>query len=333
MWIQFYNILVRQEAINEKERINMTNNQINQEVKKAMNNSKSHTTQPNLKLDNFSRIALQDLLAECSPYAPVTPLLTPNNEMYYAIQRVATKETTVQLPYVVSNKVLRLMKKYTRDVSGQVLQSSPYTVIDGMCITAMYMYDRINVQRPPKVRSRVLAQSYLLHTSLCVALSSNGDIRIITASPAILSKLPLHKCNVDAVNARLDLHNDDLCSGVLVCVELIPTITGYDLKPTTVHVGREDIMVLPKLWVDSFLSYVYDILSSNLCRITITNHKGENNSLSASLRKNHSDLSYTITKGYIDNSGGKYGYIRCVNADNNRITVFPITHLVSIHYK
>ena len=121
---------------------------------------KPPTTQPNLQPDNFSSIAMQDLLCECSPYAAITPLLTPDNAMYYAIQRTITKGTTVQLPYVVNNQVLRLNERYTRDISEQVLQSSPYTIIDGMCMTAMQMYNKVNVQHPTRLaaefwRSRI----------------------------------------------------------------------------------------------------------------------------------------------------------------------------------
>lgn len=260
-------------------------------------------------------------------------MLTPDNAMYYAIQRTITKGTTVQLPYVVNNQVLRLNKRYTRDISGQVLQSSPYTIIDGMCMTAMQMYNKVNVQHPNKVSSRVLAQSYILHTSLCVALSASGDIRIITASPAILSQLPLRRYNTDAVNARLDMRNDDLSSGVLVCVELIPTITGYDVRPTTIHADRDNIMVLPKVWVDTFLDYVYDKLTTNPCRVTIANPSGDDIIISASLRKNRDNVKYTIAERYVDNSTGRYGYVRCVNSDSNGISVFPITHLVSISCK
>ena len=267
---------------------------------------KPPTTQPNLQPDNFSQIAMQDLLCECSPYAAITPLLTPDNAMYYAIQRTITKGTTVQLPYVVNNQVMHLKKHYTRDISGQVLQSSPYTVIDGMCMTAMQMYNRVNVQHPNKVSSRVLAQSYILHTSLCVALSASGDIRIITASPAILSQLPLRRYNTDAVNARIDMRNDDLRSGVLVCVELIPTITGYDLRPTTIHANRNNIIVLPKVWVDTFLDYVYDKLTTNQCKITIANPSGDDITISASLRKNRDNVKYTVAERYVINSTAKY---------------------------
>ena len=306
---------------------------VNHDVKKSRDKRRPPTTQPNLQPDNFSQIAMQDLLCECSPYAAITPFLTPDNVMYYAIQRTITKGTTVQLPYVVNNQVLHLNKRFTHDVSGQVLQSSPYTVIDGMCMTAMQMYNKINVQHPTRVSSRVLAQSYILHTSLCVALSASGDIRIITASPAILSQLPLRRYNADAVNARLDMRNDDLRSGVLVCVELIPTITGYDLRPTTIHANRNNIIVLPKVWVDTFLDYVYDKLTTNPCKITIANPSGEDITISASLRKNRENVKYTVAERYVDNSTGRYGYVRCVNADSNGIAVFPITHLVSIQSK
>lgn len=202
-----------------------------------------------------------------------------------------------------------------------------------MCMTAMQMYNKINVQHPTRVSSRVLAQSYILHTSLCVALSASGDIRIITASPAILSQLPLRRYNADAVNARLDMRNDDLRSGVLVCVELIPTITGYDLRPTTIHANRNNIIVLPKVWVDTFLDYVYDKLTTNPCKITIANPSGDDITISASLRKNRDNVKYTVAERYVINSTAKYGYVRCVNAETNGISVFPITHLVSISSK
>ena len=73
---------------------------------------KPPTTQPNLQPDNFSQIAMQDLLCECSPYAAITPLLTPDNVMYYAIQRAVTRGTTVQLPYVVNSQVVDLPMIY-----------------------------------------------------------------------------------------------------------------------------------------------------------------------------------------------------------------------------
>lgn len=105
---------------------------INHEVKKAQDKRRPPTTQPNLQPDNFSQIAMQDLLCECSPYAAITPLLTPDNAMYYAIQRTITKETTVQLPYVVNNQVLHLNKRFTRDVSvmcyNKVVTPSPKVI-------------------------------------------------------------------------------------------------------------------------------------------------------------------------------------------------------------
>lgn len=81
------------------------------------------------------------------------------------------------------------------------------------------------------------------------------------------------------------------------------------------------------------LDYVYDKLTTNPCKATIANPNGDDTIISASLRKNRENVKYTVAERYVDNSTGRYGYVRCVNAETNGISVFPITHLVSIQSK
>lgn len=222
--------------------------------------------EPKLKLGGISETVLQNLHRDFAPNNPINTLLSVDNQAYYTIFKNACDKAYVKLPYLVNNTVFRAEPKLQKDISRLVLKLTPYNLIDGLYLSSVKMYEACGVKEAYSAHYRVLAQSYFLRTALCVGLSSSGDIRIITANPAILSAIPT-TCDVSALCERLNPRNDDLRNGVLSCVRLTPNICGYDVQPYTVSACDRDFVILPKFTVDYFIDYIQSLLKSMFCEV------------------------------------------------------------------
>ena len=285
--------------------------------------------EPKLKLGNLSETIIQNLHRDFAPNNPLNTLLSVDNQAYYTIFKNVSDKAYVKLPYLVNSSVFRAEPKLQKDISRLVLKLSPYNLIDGLYLSAVKMYEACRVKEAYSAHFRVLAQSYFLRTALCVGLSASGDIKIITANPAILSSMPT-TCDVSILCERLNPRNDDLKNGVLSCVRLSPNVCGYDVKPFSVTASDRDFVILPKFTVDYFIDYIQSLLKSMCCEVKFAGPNGEITKIIACNRPPKEEFRGNIAAKFINQEPCKYGVIRCVEVKTGRVVVFPVTHLISI---
>ena len=286
--------------------------------------------EPKLKLNNISETIIQNLHRDFAPNNPINTLLSVDNQAYYTIYKNVCDKAYVKLPYLVNGNVFRAESKLQKDISRLVLKLTPYNLIDGMYIASVKMYEACDVKEAYSAHFRVLAQSYYLRTALCVGLSSSGDIKIITANPAVLSAVPT-TCDISALIQRLDMRNDDLRNGVLSCVRLSPNICGYDVQPFSVTANSSDYVILPKFCIDYFINYIQSLLNAICCEVKFATPNGDITKIIACNRPQKDEFRGNIAAKYINQEPCKYGVIRCVEVKTGRVVVFPVTHLISLH--
>lgn len=285
--------------------------------------------EPKLKLGNISETIIQNLHRDFAPNNPLNTLLSVDNQAYYTIYKNVCERAYVKLPYLVDSNVFRAEPKLQKDISRLVLKLTPYNLIDGIYIASVKMYEACGVKEAYRAHYRVLAQSYFLRTAMCVGLSATGEIKIITANPAILSAVPA-TCDVSAIIQRLDIRNDDLRNGVLSCVRLSPNICGYDVHPFSVTANSSDYVILPKFCVDYFINYIQSLLNAMCYEVKFASPNGEITKIIACNRPPKEEFRGSVAARYINQEPCKYGVIRCVESKTGRVVAFPITHLISI---
>lgn len=286
--------------------------------------------EPKLKLGNLSETIIQNLHRDFAPNNPINTLLSVDNQAYYTIYKNVCDKAYVKLPYLVNSNVFRAEPKLQKDISRLVLKLSPYNLIDGLYLSAVKMYEACGVKEAYSAHYRVLSQSYFLRTALCVGLSASGDIKIITANPAILSAVPT-ACDISAICERLNPRNDDLRNGVLSCVRLSPNICGYDVHPFSVTANSSDYVILPKFCIDYFINYIQSLLNAMCCEVKFATPNGDITKIIACNRPSKEDFRGNIAAKFINQEACKYGVIRCVEVKTGRVVVFPVTHLISVH--
>lgn len=286
--------------------------------------------EPKLKLGNISQTILQNLHRDFAPNNPLNTLLSVDNQAYYTIYKNACDKAYVKLPYLVNSSVFRVEPKLQKDISRLVLKLTPYNLIDGMYIASVKMYEACGVKAAFSAHYRVLSQSYFLRTALCVGLSATGDIRIITANPAILSAMPTTN-DISVLCERLNPQNDDLRNGVLSCVRLSPNIRGYDVQPFSVTVNSSDYVILPKFCIDYFIGYVNSLLNAMCCEVKFATPNGDITKIIACNKPTKEEFRGNIAAKFLSREPCKYGMIRCVEAKTGRVVAFPVTHLISVH--
>ena len=285
--------------------------------------------EPKLKLGSISDTILQNLYSDFTPNNPLNTLLSVDNQAYYTIFKNVSDKAYVKLPYLVNSNVFHAEPKLQKDISRIVFKLSPYNLIDGIYVSAVKMYEAKGMKEAYNAHYRVLSQSYFLRTALCVGLFANGDIKIITSSTSILSALPTTS-DIAVISQSLDMRNDDLRNGVLSCVQLVPNIRGYDIKPDSVIVNEIDIVVLPKFCVDYFINYIQSLLNSMFCEVKFSVPDGNTKTITACNRPPKDEFKGNISAKYIKHEPCKYGMIRCIEVKTGRLVVFPVTHLISI---
>lgn len=298
-------------------------------IKKTNEQELQSAKEPKLKLNNISETIIQNLHRDFAPNNPLNTLLSVDNQAYYTIFKNVSDKAYVKLPYLVNSTVFRTEPKLQKDISRIVLKLSPYNLIDGMYIASVKMYEACGVKEAYSAHFRVLAQSYFLRTALCVGLSASGEIKIITANPAILSSMPT-TCDISVLCERLNPRNDDLKNRVLSCVRLSPNICGYDVQPYSVTVNSSDYVILPKFTLDYFINYIQSLLNAMQCEVKFATPNGDITKIIACNRPSKEEVRGNIAARYIDKEPCKYGIIRCVEVKTGRVVVFPVTHLISI---
>lgn len=275
---------------------------------------------------NNSPLIQQDINILFAINTGITPQMTANNAFYeYVHQHYANKSST-KLPYLADNKVMRADNKYMRCIADGHIKISPYGFFEGAASAARTMY--VNTLRlvNDKVNFQFLVQAYLLYTSLCLGISQSGKIDLITSSASIINCVPANENDKQAAIKRTSPITDDYNNGIIQCVELVPKMSGYTLKPAIINASKQDYLILPLAWSEYLTTYIYNLLKMSVCKLS---YYDPNNNLQTAIVTNKpikGNYKHYIGCDYIKHSKSNVGWIRAVEIKSGDIISLPVSH-------
>ena len=277
-----------------------------------------------------SPIVQQDINNIFAINTSVTPQMTANNEFFNYIHQHYANKSSAKLPYLADNKVMRADNKYMRCIADGHIKISPYGFFEGAASAARTMY--VNTLRlvNDKVNFQFLVQAYLLYTSLCLGIAQSGKIDLITSSASIINCVPANENDKQAAIKRTSPITDDYNNGIIQCVELVPKMSGYTLKPAIINASKQDYLILPLAWVDYLITYINNVTKVSTCKISYYAPDGSLQSAIVSNRLIKGNTKHYLAWQYIKNSSTNIGWIRAAELKNGEIIAFPISHFNKI---
>ena len=275
---------------------------------------------------NNSPLIQQDINNLFAINTGITPQRTAHNEFYDYIHQHYSNKSTAKLPYLADNKVFRADNKYLKCIADGHIKISPYGFYEGAASAARTMY--VNTLRlvHDKVNFQFLVQSYLLYTSLCLGIASNGQIDIITSSNNVINAIPANESDKKGAIQRANPVTDDYVNGIVQCVELIPRQCGYALKPAIINAAKQDYVILPVAWVEYLTTYISNLLKMSVCKLSFYD---PNNNLQTAIVTNKpikGNYKHYIGCDYIKHSKSNVGWIRAVEIKSGDIISLPVSH-------
>ncbi len=260
----------------------------------------------------------------------ITPQMTANNAFYDYIHQHYSNKSAAKLPYLADNKVFRADNKYLKCIADGHIKISPYGFYEGAASAARSMY--VNTLRlvNDRVNFQFLVQAYFIYSSLCLGISQNGNIDIITSSASIINCVPANENDKQAAIKRTSPITDDYYNGIIQCVELVPKMSGYTLKPAIINASKQDYLILPMAWVDYLITYINNVTKMSTCKISYYAPDGSLQSAIVSNRLIKGNTKHYLAWQYIKNSSTNIGWIRAAELKNGEIIAFPISHFNKI---
>lgn len=279
---------------------------------------------------NNSPLIQQDINNIFAINAGITSYMTANNAFYEYVHQHYANKSSAKLPYLADNNVMRADNKYLKCIVDGHIKISPYGFYEGAASAARTMY--VNTLRlvNDKVNFQFLVQAYLLYTSLCLGISQSGKIDLITSSASIINCVPANENDKQAAIKRTSPITDDYNNGIIQCVELVPKMSGYTLKPAIINASKQDYLILPLAWVDYLITYINNVIKVSTCKISYYAPDGSLQSAIVSNRLIKGNTKHYLAWQYIKNSSTNIGWIRAAELKNGEIIAFPISHFVKV---
>lgn len=290
----------------------------------------SETNTQNRKGVTDSPIIQQDINSLFNIGAGITPYMTADNAFFAYIHKHYADKSNCKLPYLVDSKVLRTDTKYLRCIADSHIKISPYGFFEGAAAAGLGIYQRTMKQLSSKVNFNFLIQSYFLYSSLCLGISSNGKINLITSNAAIINAIPADDSDKRGAIKRVNPITDDYNNGIVQCVELIQKPLGYVLRPAIINASKQDYLILPMAWVDYLITYINNVIKVSTCKISYYAPDGSLQSAIVSNRLIKGNTKHYLAWQYIKNSSTNIGWIRAAELKNGEIIAFPISHFSKI---
>lgn len=279
---------------------------------------------------NISPLIQQDINNIFSINSRVTSYITVNNAFYEYVHQHCANKSSAKLPYLADNKVMRADNKYLKCIADGHIKISPYGFYEGAASAAKAMY--VNTLRlvHDKVNFQFLVQSYLLYTSLCLGIASNGQIDIITSSNNVINAIPANENDKKGAIQRANPVTDDYVNGIVQCAELIPRQCGYALKPAIINAAKQDYVILPVAWVGYLTTYISNLLKMSVCKLSYYDTSCTLQTAVVSNRPIKGNFKHYIGCDYIRKTKTNVGWIRCVEVKTGDIIAIPISHFSKI---
>lgn len=284
------------------------------------------TNSVNRKGVSDSPIVQQDINSVFNIGTGITPYMTADNAFFAYIHKHYADKSSAKLPYLADTKVLHADKKYLKCIADNHIKISPYGFYEGAASAARTMY--VNTLRlvHDKVNFQFLVQSYLLYTSLCLGIASNGQIDIITSSNNVINAIPANENDKKCAIQRANPVTDDYVNGIVQCVELIPRQCGYALKPAIINAAKQDYVILPVAWVEYLTTYIHNIIKMSVCKLSYYDPDNNLQTVIVSNKPIKGNYKHYIGCDYIKHSKSNVGWIRAVEIKSGDIISLPVSH-------
>lgn len=299
------------------------------EMEKEIRVGNESRTERGKGVTNMSPVVQQDIDAVFN-IGGLTQYMTADNAFFAYIHKHYADKSNCKLPYLVDSRVLHADTKYLRCIADSHIKISPYGFYEGAAAAGLRIYQRTMQQLSSKVNFNFLIQSYFLYSCLCLGISQNGKIDIITANADVIDAIPADNNDKRSAIQRANPIYDDYNNGIIQCVELIPKPSGYVLRPAIINAAKQDYLVLPLEWVNYLISYIHNILKVSVCKISYYDPNNQLQTIVASNKPIRGNPRHIISCDYIRKTKNSVGWIRAVDIKTGEIISFPVSHFHKI---
>ncbi len=280
-------------------------------------------------LSNMSPVVQQDIDAVFN-IGGLTQYMTADNAFFAYIHKHYADKSNCKLPYLVDSRVLHADTKYLRCIADSRIKISPYGFYKGAADAGLRIYQRTMQQLSSKVNFNFLIQSYFLYSCLCLGISQNGKIDIITANANVINAIPADDIDKRSAIKRSNPIYDDYDHGIIQCAELVPKQSGYTLKPAIINASKQDYLILPLTWVDYLITYINNLLKIRVCKVCYYDPSGTLQTVIASNNPIKDNARHCVGCDYIKKTKTNIGWVRAVEIKSGEIIAFPVSHFVKI---
>ena len=300
------------------------------EMEKEIRVGNESRTERGKGVTNMSPVVQKDIDTVFAINTGITQYMVSDNAFYHYIHQHYADKSSGRMPYLVDNNVLHADKKHLKCVADNHIKITPYALYEGAAAAGLAIYRNTMQQLSSKVNFNFLIQSYFTYSALCLGISSNGKINLITSNAAIINAIPADDSDKRGALKRVNPITDDYENGIVQCVELIPKPSGYVLRPAIINAAKQDYLVLPLEWVNYLISYIHNILKVSVCKISYYDPNNQLQTIVASNKPIRGNPRHIISCDYIRETKNCVGWIRAVDIKTGEIISFPVSHFHKI---
>lgn len=300
------------------------------EMEKEIRVGNESRTERGKGVTNMSPVVQKDIDTVFAINTGITQYMVSDNAFYRYIHQHYADKSSGRMPYLVDNNVLHADKKHLKCVADNHIKITPYALYEGAAAAGLAIYRNTMQQLSSKVNFNFLIQSYFTYSALCLGISSNGKINLITSNAAIINAIPADDSDKRGAIKRVNPITDDYENGIVQCVELIPKPSGYVLRPAIINAAKQDYLVLPLEWVNYLISYIHNILKVSICKISYYDPNNQLQTIVASNKPIRGNPRHIISCDYIRKTKNSVGWIRAVDIKTGEIILFPVSHFNKI---
>jgi hypothetical protein len=300
------------------------------EMEKEIRVGNESRTERGKGVTNMSPVVQKDIDTVFAINTGITQYMVSDNAFYRYIHQHYADKSSGRMPYLVDNNVLHADKKHLKCVADNHIKITPYALYEGAAAAGLAIYRNTMQQLSSKVNFNFLIQSYFTYSALCLGISSNGKINLITSNAAIINAIPADDSDKRGALKRVNPITDDYENGIVQCVELIPKPSGYVLRPAIINAAKQDYLVLPLEWVNYLISYIHNILKVSVCKISYYDPNNQLQTIVASNKPIRGNPRHIISCDYIRETKNCVGWIRAVDIKTGEIISFPVSHFHKI---
>ena len=275
-----------------------------------------------------SPIVQQDINNVFAINAGITNYMTANNAFYEYVHTHYADKSSAKLPYLADTKVLHADKKYLKCIADNHIKITPYGLYEGAAARSMYIGTMRQIS--DKVNFQFLVQAYMLYSSLCLGIASNGQISIITSNADVIKAIPADDNDKCKALQRTNPITDDYEHGIVQCVELVPKQSGYALKPAIINAAKQDYLILPLAWIEYLTTYIHNLLKVSPCKLSYTDPNNQVQTVIANNKPIKGNARHSVGCDYLRKTKTNIGWVRAVEIKSGEIIAFPVSHFVKI---